>query len=89
MKDTPTITTFTINKFVKKKKKKIRRSLGVLTGDKYPYFTPSTRYRWVKNGHDFLWQNYSDRISQQPGRGTLVITKPDEVDIGKFDSLIH
>lgn len=41
------------------------------------------RYRWVKNGFDFLWQSYDDRISQQPGRGTLVITTPRDEDIGQ------
>jgi len=45
---------------------------------------PSNRYRWVKNGFDFLWQSYDDRISQQPGRGTLVITTPRDEDIGQF-----
>lgn len=42
------------------------------------------RYRWVKNGFDFLWQSYDDRISQQPGRGTLVITSPRDEDIGQY-----
>ena len=43
-----------------------------------------SRYRWEKNGHPFDWQGYDDRISQQPGRGTLVITEPRDEDIGKF-----
>lgn len=50
------------------------------------------RYQWIKNGEDFKWQTYDDRISQQPGRGTLFITKPRQVDIGKvtrFDPGYH
>lgn len=46
-------------------------------------FFKTNRYRWVKNGFDFLWQSYDDRISQQPGRGTLVITTPRDEDIGQ------
>jgi len=45
---------------------------------------PTPKYRWVKNGFDFLWQSYDDRISQQSGRGTLVVTSPREVDIGQY-----
>lgn len=47
----------------------------------------SCRYRWIKNGYDFLWQSYDDRISQQPGRGTLVITTPRDEDIGALIGL--
>jgi hypothetical protein len=42
-----------------------------------------SRYRWEKNGKEFNWQVYDNRISQQPGRGTLVITQPKREDIGK------
>ena len=45
-----------------------------------------SRYRWEKNGHPFDWQVYDDRISQQPGRGTLVITEPRDEDIGESES---
>ncbi|XP_059480515.1 neuroglian isoform X2 [Neocloeon triangulifer] len=45
---------------------------------------PAPRYRWIKNGKPFEWQTYDDRISQQPGRGTLVITIPREEDIGQY-----
>jgi neuronal cell adhesion protein len=45
----------------------------------------SFSYRWEKNGHPFDWQVYDDRISQQPGRGTLVITSPRDEDIGECD----
>lgn len=45
---------------------------------------PAPKYRWEKNGKEFAWQTYDDRISQQPGRGTLVITKPRDEDIGQY-----
>ncbi|XP_018330369.1 neuroglian [Agrilus planipennis] len=45
---------------------------------------PAPRYRWIKNGKHFDWQAYDDRISQQPGRGTLSIAKPKDVDIGQY-----
>jgi hypothetical protein len=40
------------------------------------------RYRWIKNGKHFDWQAYDDRISQQPGRGSLVISSPRDEDLG-------
>ena len=46
----------------------------------------ASRYRWEKNGHPFDWQVYDDRISQQPGRGTLVITEPRDEDIGEYSA---
>lgn len=45
---------------------------------------PPPEYYWIKNGKDFAWQTYDDRISQQPGRGSLVITKPRDEDIGQY-----
>ncbi|KAK2722794.1 hypothetical protein QYM36_003103 [Artemia franciscana] len=45
---------------------------------------PAPKYRWEKNGHEFLYQTEDYRISQQPGRGTLVITQPKDVDIGQY-----
>ncbi|XP_068206070.1 LOW QUALITY PROTEIN: neuroglian-like [Palaemon carinicauda] len=45
---------------------------------------PAPKYRWVKNGKDFDWQTYDNRISQQPGRGTLVITSPRDEDLGQY-----
>ncbi|XP_014258139.1 neuroglian isoform X2 [Cimex lectularius] len=45
---------------------------------------PAPRYRWVKNGKNFDWQSYDDRISQQPGRGTLVISSPRDEDLGQY-----
>jgi len=44
---------------------------------------PEPVYRWVKNGKPFEYQVYDDRMSQQPGRGTLVITSPRDDDIGE------
>lgn len=42
------------------------------------------RYRWIKNGKNFDWQAYDDRILQQPGRGTLVISSPRDEDRGQY-----
>ena len=47
---------------------------------------PSFRYRWEKNGKPFNWQVYSNRMLEQPGRGTLVITSPRTEDIGEMFS---
>jgi len=45
---------------------------------------PAPEYRWEKNGKEFNWQVYDNRISKQPGRGTLVITSPKTEDIGQY-----
>lgn len=45
---------------------------------------PAPKYRWIKNGKNFDWQAYDNRISQQPGRGTLVITSPRDEDLGQY-----
>lgn len=45
---------------------------------------PAPKYRWMKNGKEFNWQAYDDRISQQPGRGTLVVTAPRTEDVGQY-----
>lgn len=42
------------------------------------------RYRWIKNGKPFDFTAYDDRITQQPGRGTLTITKPRDEDLGQY-----
>jgi hypothetical protein len=42
------------------------------------------RYRWMKNGKNFDWQAYDDRIAQQPGRGSLIVTEPRDEDFGMF-----
>lgn len=38
----------------------------------------------MKNGKKFDWQAYDDRMSQQPGRGTIVITRPRDEDLGQY-----
>ncbi|XP_050425383.1 neuroglian isoform X2 [Adelges cooleyi] len=45
---------------------------------------PAPKYRWMKNGKDYNWQTYDDRISQQPGRGSLTVTKPRDEDLGQY-----
>ncbi|XP_011881150.1 PREDICTED: neuroglian isoform X2 [Vollenhovia emeryi] len=45
---------------------------------------PAPTYRWIKNGKNFEWPAYDDRISQQPGRGTLVISRPRDEDLGQY-----
>lgn len=45
---------------------------------------PAPKYRWIKNGKPFEYQVYDNRMSQQPGRGTLVITSPRDEDLGKI-----
>lgn len=47
---------------------------------------PEPRYRWIKNGRPFEYQVYDNRMSQQPGRGTLVITSPRDEDLGELMS---
>ncbi|XP_058977900.1 neuroglian isoform X2 [Musca domestica] len=46
--------------------------------------TPDPTYRWIKNGKKFDWQAYDNRMLQQPGRGTLVITSPKDEDLGQY-----
>lgn len=41
------------------------------------------RYRWIKNGKNFNWQAYDDRIAQQLGSGSLRITRPRDEDLGR------
>jgi len=38
----------------------------------------------MKNGKNFDWQAYDDRIAQQPGSGSLIITKPRDEDFGRY-----
>lgn len=38
----------------------------------------------MKNGKKFDWQAYDNRMSQQPDRGTLVITSPRDEDLGQY-----
>ncbi|XP_011307618.1 neuroglian isoform X2 [Fopius arisanus] len=45
---------------------------------------PAPTYRWIKNGEEFDIQQHEDRITQQPGRGTLVISRPRDEDLGQY-----
>ncbi|KAH9364561.1 hypothetical protein HPB48_021047 [Haemaphysalis longicornis] len=45
---------------------------------------PEPTYEWTKNNKEFDYVSYDKRISQQPRRGTLVFTKPDDVDEGLY-----
>ncbi|XP_022908169.1 neuroglian isoform X2 [Onthophagus taurus] len=45
---------------------------------------PAPKYRWIKNGKPFEYQTYDNRIIQQPGRGTLTITRPNNEDLGQY-----
>ncbi|GBP51761.1 Neuroglian [Eumeta japonica] len=45
---------------------------------------PAPVYRWIKNGKPFDYTSYDNRITQQPGRGTLVVTQPREEDLGQY-----
>ncbi|XP_023242973.1 neuroglian-like [Centruroides sculpturatus] len=45
---------------------------------------PEPVYRWNKNGLEFDYVSYDKRISQQPQRGTLVFTKPEDIDEGLY-----
>ncbi|XP_022649065.1 neuroglian-like [Varroa jacobsoni] len=46
--------------------------------------TPEPEYEWIKNGRVFDYVSYDKRISKQPKRGTLIFTKPDDVDEGLY-----
>ncbi|UYV67462.1 CHL1 [Cordylochernes scorpioides] len=45
---------------------------------------PEPTYRWTKDGKLFDLVAHDDRISQQPGRGTLVVTIPKDTDEGVY-----
>lgn len=46
--------------------------------------SPEPRYWWTKNGVRFDYVAYDKRISQKPKSGTLIFTKPDNVDEGLY-----
>ncbi|XP_046752371.1 neuroglian-like [Diprion similis] len=48
---------------------------------------PAPTYRWRKNGRHFEWQTYAIHISQRPGKGTLVISKPRAEDVGQYQCI--
>lgn len=45
---------------------------------------PEPTYTWFKNGEEFDYVAYDRRISQQPRSGTLIFTKPDDIDEGLY-----
>lgn len=45
---------------------------------------PEPRYWWTKNGVRFDYVVYDRRISQKPKLGTLIFTKPDNLDEGLY-----
>lgn len=45
---------------------------------------PEPKYWWTKNGARFDYVAYDKRISQKPKLGTLIFTKPDNVDEGLY-----
>lgn len=48
---------------------------------------PSPTYQWMKNGKKFDYMIYDRRINQQSNSGTLVFTKPDDIDEGIYQCL--
>ncbi|KAM7295331.1 neuroglian [Ixodes scapularis] len=45
---------------------------------------PEPTYQWTKNGNEFNHVAHDTRVSQQPNRGTLVFTEPEEMDEGLY-----
>ncbi|XP_035227979.1 neuroglian-like isoform X2 [Stegodyphus dumicola] len=45
---------------------------------------PEPEYRWTKNSEKFDFSEESDRINQQPKRGTLYVNKPIDTDEGIY-----
>ncbi|XP_077496242.1 neuroglian-like [Amblyomma americanum] len=45
---------------------------------------PEPSYKWTKNGREFDPTHSDDRITQQPGRGSLVFTQPSDEDEGMY-----
>nr|XP_032528918.1 neuroglian isoform X2 [Danaus plexippus plexippus] len=50
---------------------------------------PAPKYRWIKNGKSFEYTSYDNRISQQPGRGTLVVSQPRNEDLGQYQCFAY
>ncbi|CAF4862033.1 unnamed protein product [Pieris macdunnoughi] len=50
---------------------------------------PAPKYRWIKNGKSFEYTSYDNRISQQPGRGTLVVSRPRDEDLGQYQCFAY
>ncbi|OQV18931.1 Neuroglian [Hypsibius exemplaris] len=45
---------------------------------------PLPEYRWTKNGQDFATSGSDDRVAQDPGKGTLTIHRPKDIDEGLY-----
>ncbi|CAN8025402.1 unnamed protein product [Ixodes persulcatus] len=45
---------------------------------------PKPTYQWTKNGNEFNHVAHDTRVSQVPNRGTLVFTKPEDMDEGLY-----
>ncbi|XP_014473407.1 PREDICTED: neuroglian isoform X2 [Dinoponera quadriceps] len=45
---------------------------------------PRIDYYWMKNGKNFTWSTYDERISKPAARGTLTILRPAEEDVGQY-----
>nr|UEK51592.1 neuroglian-like protein [Parasacculina yatsui] len=47
------------------------------------------QYYWKKNGKNFTWAVYDDRISKQPDRGTLIVSDPRDEDAGSYQCFAY
>ena len=47
------------------------------------FFFLYKRYSWTKDGKNFDWILFNDRMTQRAGSGTLVIKSPRDEDVGK------
>ncbi|XP_055330093.1 neuroglian-like [Paramacrobiotus metropolitanus] len=45
---------------------------------------PVPEYKWIKNGQEFSVSVSDDRIAQEPGKGTLTIHRPKDIDEGLY-----
>lgn len=45
---------------------------------------PVPEYRWTKNGQEFSTSGSDDRVAQEPGKGTLTIHRPRDIDEGLY-----
>lgn len=47
------------------------------------------QYYWKKNGQNFTWAVYDDRISKQPDIGTLIVSDPRDEDTGSYQCFAY
>ena len=45
---------------------------------------PLPEYKWTKNGQEFSTSGSDDRVAQEPGKGTLTIHRPRDIDEGLY-----